>query len=216
MEDERRRIARELHDGVTQTLSGLVRGLELVRRDVDAPAATGIEHMRTAAQEALSDIRRVSRDLRPATLDDLGLLPAIESLVAELGERSGVEASLHSTGAVQTLTGAQQLCIFRIVQEALSNVERHARASTVEVTVDFQASEVLVNVRDDGEGIGKPSAVADFARQGRFGLLGMRERASLHGGTLTVTPVASGGTSVTLQLPTDGAARAEASTLTRE
>ena len=133
MEDERRRIARELHDGVTQTLSGLVRGLELVRRDVDAPAATGIEHMRTAAQEALSDIRRVSRDLRPATLDDLGLLPAIESLVAELGERSGVEATLHSTGAVQTLTGAQQLCIFRIVQEALSNVERHARASTVEV-----------------------------------------------------------------------------------
>ncbi len=202
-EEERARIARELHDGVVQDLSGLVRAIDLA--DEEARRAGGVrerslEPMRDIASEALAELRRVTRDLRPTTLDRLGLLAAIRSLATEMSERTGVVVDFHF-GDARPLAPENELCVFRIVQEALSNVEKHAGAKHVEVEVAFSDREVRVEVRDDGRGYAPPEDANELARHGRFGVLGMTERAALVGGTLEVSRRPRGGTRVALEVP---------------
>ncbi len=207
-EEERRRLARDLHDGVTQTLSGLCRELDLLQGEiVDVRNSVTVARLREEAAEALVDIRRVARDLRPAILDDLGLVPAIESLGAELAARTGLRVTVRQSGRHRRLPTAHQLCVFRIVQEALTNVEKHARASNVAVEIASDERSMLVTVQDDGVGFQAPSSPADFARGGRFGLFGMRERAALHDGVLDVRSEPGRGTTVKLHI--DNAATAE-------
>lgn len=203
-EEERRRLARDLHDGVTQTLSGLCRELDLLQSEiVDAHNSATVARLREEASEALVDIRRVARDLRPATLDDLGLVPAIESLVEELGDRSGLEVTVRTSGRLRRLSSDHQLCAFRIVQEALTNVEKHAQASTVVVEIAFDEHSMRVTVQDDGVGFQSPSSTSELARGGRFGLLGMRERAALHDGVLAISTEPGRGTAVTLRIESE-------------
>lgn len=197
-EAERARIARDLHDDVAQRLVVLVRHLDALVGDAsDAP----LQAARTAASEALSEVRRSSRDLRPTVLDDLGLGPAIEWLADDLDARSDIDAAAVVWGQARRLDPAVELALFRIAQEALRNVERHAEASTVRVELHVEEVQVRLEVRDDGRGFVVPEDLGTLARSGRLGTIGMRERAELVGGQLCVEAAVDEGTRVTAVVP---------------
>jgi signal transduction histidine kinase len=201
-EEERRRIARELHDGAAQALTGLCRGLDIM---IAVPPAAHsqsnlvdeVEALRSVAESVLADLRRVTRDLRPAVLDDLGLLAAVEWLAADLRDRTGlavdiVDSSEH--GQLTQLSTEQEVGIFRIVQEALTNVEKHALASRVRIDIDSVGWRLRFAVSDDGRGFTVPANASRLAGDGSYGLLGMQERAQLCGGTLQISSSPSGTT----------------------
>ena len=201
-EDERLRLARELHDGPTQALAGLCRGLDLVLAELDDSegVADTTRSLRTVAEEAVADLRRMARDLRPRVLDDLGLLSGVEWLAEDLRERTDLDVRFHSSGEPGELRGDQELGAFRIVQEALSNIEKHARASTVDVSIDSTTDGLRVSIRDNGIGFDVIPETGAFARLGRYGILGMQERARLNGGDLQIGSEPGVGTTVTLAL----------------
>jgi signal transduction histidine kinase len=201
-EEERRRIARELHDGPTQALAGLCRGLDLVQAELDGheEVADTTRSLRTVAEQAVADLRRLARDLRPRILDDLGLLSAVEWLAEDLRERTELDVRFGSSGVLGNLSGEQELGAFRIVQEALSNVEKHAHASTVDVRFDSSADGLQIAIRDDGTGFDRGLDDRILARSGSYGILGMQERARLNNGDLRIAPRPEGGTTVTLDL----------------
>ena len=201
-EDERLRLARELHDGPTQALSGLCRGLDLVLAELgdNDDVADTTRSLRTVAEEAVADLRRMARNLRPRVLDDLGLLSAVEWLAEDLRERTDLNVHFNTSGHPCDLSGDQELGAFRIVQEALNNIEKHAHASTVDVSIDCIANRLHLSVRDDGAGFNPNPETSAFAQQGRYGILGMQERARLNNGDLEITSNTGDGTTITLDL----------------
>ena len=208
-EEEQRRIARELHDGVTQTLAGLCRGLDLLREEIhrsagdpDATATT----LRSVAEESLQDLRRLTRDLRPTILDDLGLVPGIEWLTSELAQRLGIEVRCVVRGETPDLSAEQELTVFRIAQETMRNTEKHARAAHIAVILTSQDDILRMRIKDDGCGFVVSSDTQDLASRGAYGLLGMEERATLNGGVLTVHSTPGRGTVVELVIAPEGVA----------
>ena len=203
-EEEQRRIARDLHDGVVQDLSGLCRGLDLLRAELDTaqgdPQATAVG-LRTVATGALQDIRRIMRDLRPTILDDLGLIAAIQWLCTELADRTALPVTFQSRGEPVGLPAERELMLFRVAQEALRNTEKHANAKRVDVSLIADDEGTYLTVQDDGAGFLPPADVNDLARQGRYGLQGMQERAALSGGRLQLESVPGLGTTVALTIP---------------
>ena len=199
-EDERLRIARELHDDTAQELVHLVRKLE---RLSDAPdsADGGTDELLAIARGTLQSVRRVSRDLRPSILDDLGLVPALELAVEETRAQLPAGAQLVVTGSARRLDRAAELALFRIAREALHNVERHAEAQSVVVTLDFPAGEVRLAIRDDGCGFFVPEHVSTFARHGKLGVLGMKERAELIGASIEIRTAPGEGCHITVIVP---------------
>lgn len=201
-EEERKRLARELHDDTIQTL--VVAKAELDTLASDAPDADAIgarlRRVESILSGAIDSVRRFSRDLRPSLLDDLGLIHAIDWLVSDLAARTGVQARLVTSGASRRLRADDELALFRIVQEALHNAERHSGASSVRVRLRFDHS-VHATIVDNGTGFrtSRPSANGDPSR--RLGLLGMRERAKLAGAELSIASRPGGGTRVTVTLP---------------
>ncbi len=189
IEEERKRVARELHDDTAQALVALVRNLDALMLDVEEqPAARErAEEIRTLAESILRDVRRFSRDLRPSLLDDLGLVPAVEWLTEDLGQQSGVRGQLDVIGIPRRMEPDVELSLFRIAQEAISNVRRHARATRVVVRLSFADKKVRLQVRDNGAGFVPGERAADLSSARGLGLRGMRERAELIGGTLSVT-----------------------------
>ena len=203
-EDERKRIARELHDDTAQGLIDLARRLEDLADSepgLTKSARERLERLRQRIDDLLGGVRRFSRVLRPSVLDDLGLLPALEWLMADLTE-IGTKPHLEMRGESRPLSSEAQLALFRIVQEAFSNVKRHANASQVITVVEYAGDSVRVTVRDDGQGFEMPASIGDLALLGRFGFLGMQERAQLLQGTLVVQSEPGEGTTVTVELPT--------------
>jgi signal transduction histidine kinase len=202
-EDERRRVARELHDETAQGLVGVARRLDaLATSDLGEPEATAerLEEVYQRIEELLQGVRRFSRDLRPSVLDDLGLLPAIEGLLAGL-EPSGIECQMEISGQRRRLAPDVELALYRIVQEALNNVKRHAKADRVVVAVEFEEDKLIVAVCDKGQGFEMPARVGDLALLGRFGFVGMHERAQLLRGTLMVQAEPGRGTTVMVEVP---------------
>jgi two-component system sensor histidine kinase DegS len=198
-EEERKRLARELHDDTIQTLLVAKAELEAVAAEALPPgAAARLQRVDSTIGGAINDVRRFSRDLRPSLLDDLGLVDAIDWLVADLAARTGIDASLATSGEPRRLDQRDELALFRIIQEALHNVERHARATSVRVQLDF-GDDVRATITDDGHGFDVEGAFTDRLPSGKLGLLGMRERAKLAGAELAITSTATG-TRVTLAL----------------
>jgi signal transduction histidine kinase len=184
-EEERRRIARELHDGPLQSLVLLWRRLDgLDIADPGLPGALG--EARAIAEQVGTELRRFSRDLRPSLLDDLGLDAALRAEAASFEGRTAVRSRYSSRGASQDLGAQEQLAIFRICQEALHNVERHAHASSVSVRLSVSSARTHLVVEDDGVGVGAAPDPAELVRQGKLGVVGMQERARLIDGTCTV------------------------------
>lgn len=200
-EEERKRLARELHDDTIQTLVIAKAELDALAAEEPAPAAARarLKNVEATLAAAIDNMRRFSRDLRPSLLDDLGLVHAVDWLVGDLGARTGIDTQLHTSGEPRRLDPKDELTMFRIVQEALRNVERHAEASKVEVRIQF-GEEVRATVADDGRGFDTSKALHDRHSSTGLGLLGMRERAKLAGAALSIRSEASTGTSVTVTL----------------
>ncbi len=202
-EDERKRIARELHDETAQALIHLSRRLDNLATSsaqLSESTAERLDEFQELIDGILRGIRRFSRDLRPSVLDDLGLLPALEGLMADMKE-DGIGTELKVCGDKRRLSPEVELGLFRIVQEALSNVRRHSHASQVVTVVDFGEGRAKITVDDDGQGFKPPARTGDLVVTGKLGLAGMHERAQLLGGTLTVRSELGKGTTVAVDVP---------------
>jgi len=149
----------------------------------------------------LRGVRRLSQDLRPAALDRLGLLPALEWLASDVTEYSGIATKVNIAGEERHLSEEVEIVLFRITQEALRNVWRHSGATSAEITVEFDESKTRITISDNGKGFKLPEKIGDLARYGKLGLAGMQERAQLLNGTLTVQSEPGRGAIVTAVIP---------------
>ncbi|MEK7682362.1 MAG: sensor histidine kinase, partial [Chloroflexota bacterium] len=161
----------------------------------------GLREARKTAEAVVRDLRDFSKALRPPTLDDLGLVTSIRRLLMDLMDRAKVNGQIKVVGEERRLPPDLELALFRIAQEAMRNVERHAQAREVTVTLSFSGREARLDVVDNGVGFVLPPHSSDMAAFGRLGLLGMRERAELLGGRLEVKSTAGKGTRITASIP---------------
>ena len=194
-ESERARVARDLHDEVNQSLTGLVLRIEAMRTHAPPEFAGELAETRAVAGQAMEELLRLARQLRPTALDDLGLSAALEGLVEDSGRTSGIETTFESSGDLGTLPDDVQLVAYRIAQEAMSNAVRHAEASSIRVSLERDPDGLELRVTDDGAGL-DPQRVGSG-----LGLAGMRERALLVGGRLELESRPPLGTRVRLTVP---------------
>jgi len=203
-EEERRHLAQELHDGPLQALILLCRQIDALEPDrgpgeaTDAPFAS----LRTTVEETVAELRSIARGLRPSVLDDLGLVASINQVLAEASGRQGFASRFEVTGSERRLPASAELALFRIAQEAITNVEHHARAEHVTVTVEFGESGLRLRVEDDGSGFDRSRNRREHAGPS-LGLVGMAERARLVGARLRVDSLVGKGTTVEAWLPSD-------------
>jgi len=191
-EAERRRIARELHDELGQTMTGVLLRIDEAIR---APEDADLEEAREDVRRSLDDVRRIARDLRPDTLEELGLRSALSGLAVRLQRQTGLTVERRLDDDLPPLGEDAEIVVYRVVQEALTNVVRHAGAERVVIALGRDDGAVTLTVDDDGRGV--PAHVGDEAR----GITGMRERALLVRARLTVGRSPLGGTRVTLRIP---------------
>jgi two-component system sensor histidine kinase UhpB len=194
-EDERRRVARELHDGVGQTLTGVVLQLETLARLTPPELREQMLALQESARGGVEEVREIAHGLRPEALDEFGLRPALVSLASGFAERAGLRVRRRLDGELPALGREVELVIYRVAQESLTNVVRHAGASAVELVLERHDGAVVLRVRDDGRGFSSASTSPGG------GMRGMSERAMLVGGRLVVEPVAPHGTEVRLEVP---------------
>jgi two-component system sensor histidine kinase UhpB len=208
-EEERRRVARELHDEAGQALTAVIIGLErglasmpdTYASDLPIQPRQLISNLRDLAAQTLDEVRKLALELRPAVLDDLGLVAALRQYVRAVGERSGLSTHLNVIGwdeSAERLNPAVETALFRIAQEALTNAIRHARATSVQVGLRRSSEQVALEIRDDG--VGLPLVPMPDAND-HLGMFGMRERARLLGGEFHASPVSPRGTLITVSIP---------------
>lgn len=193
-EEERRRLSRELHDETAQVFSAVKMQLEALRPLLPTDSAPRLDRLLGLVDTGIASIRQVTSDLRPTLLDDLGLRPALHSLVTDFTERSGLQVRFTAPPALPPLSGDAELAIFRALQEALSNVVRHAEASQVDVTVDVRDDRLTLTVTDDGRGFPTLRTGRLQDTDHRMGITGMRERLLAAGGTLHIANRTPGAT----------------------
>jgi signal transduction histidine kinase len=197
-EEERGRVARELHDGIGQSLTSLMIGL---RRLEEAGTSQGVQdgtaRLRQQVGEMVEDVRRMARGLRPAVLDDLGLAAALEVLAVEYAKTHQIHVHLQTSDLEShRLPAALETTLYRIVQEALTNVAKHAHARNVEISVGRHEGSISVTIEDDGQGFD-----SDAPLEGGFGLESIKERSSLHHGTCEIDSAVGAGTRISVTLP---------------
>ena len=194
---ERKRLARELHDETGQALTSMLLGLHAIEEAKDpAEAREATARLRAQVVEALHDVRRLAVELRPKALDDFGLVPALERLTQTFTEQTAIPVELEAVLGDARLPAPTETALYRIVQEALTNVIKHSRASQVSVLLTRKRDTVAAVIEDDGVGF-SPDEVQD----GALGLIGMRERIALLDGRLTVESSPTGGTSIVAEVP---------------
>ena len=186
-EEERARVARGLHDEVGQVLTGVLLQLESDGRS---------EETKAAVRQALDEVRRIARELRPELLEHLGLVSALTELSRRFAEQSGLQIERSFADDLPALSTEAELAVYRIAQESLTNVARHANASQVDLVLEPGAGSVVLRVIDDGRGMDESAAL-----NGHGGLRGMREQAVLAGGALAVKPARAGGVEIRLEVP---------------
>jgi two-component system sensor histidine kinase UhpB len=199
-EEERRRLARDLHDEVNQALTAILLRLEALSQDAPPSLDPELSELKRLVNQAMSELLQLARQLRPTALDDHGLLPAVASHVRRFAAQTGIEADLDADEAeagAGKLQPDEEIAVYRIAQEALANVARHAGASRVSVGLRTRGSGVELTVRDDGRGF----SVEGQASSGGLGLGGMAERARLVGGELTIESRPGAGTELCLRVP---------------
>jgi two-component system sensor histidine kinase UhpB len=202
-EEERRRLARDLHDEVNQALTAILLRLEALAHDTPAERAPEVAELKRLVNQAMDELLNLARQLRPSALDDHGLVPAVETQLKRFSARTGIEVRLGTRGDPDTLAEVVQTAIYRVAQEALTNVTRHAGATVVEMDLEEDEGGAELRVRDDGSGF-DPSVAARTSSDGPsggLGLIGMAERARLVGGELDVRSAPEGGTTITLRVP---------------
>jgi len=202
-EEERRKISRELHDVIAQTLTGI--NVRLAGLKAESTTSTTELHKQITSTQRLVEksvdiVHRFARELRPTLLDDLGLIPALQAHLKGYMEDTGIRASLRVFAGIEETSGTLRTMLYRVAQEALTNVARHAKASQVEVTIESRDGGIRMAIVDNGQGFevdGKSSA----RKHNRLGLLGMRERVEMHGGTFGVDSAPGRATTVCVEIP---------------
>jgi two-component system sensor histidine kinase UhpB len=206
-EDERRRLARELHDDTLQALIALKQRVQLAQLELQtttgqaAPESAKLDEIVSLTEQTIENLRRLTRALRPAYLEDLGLVPSLEMLARETGQGMGITVEFHQQGIERRFDASVELALYRMAQEALSNIARHANAKQASLTVSYAASAVTLQVVDDGVGFILAGNLSEYATSGHYGLLGLHERADLIGATLEIHSSPGKGTSLTVALP---------------
>jgi PAS domain S-box-containing protein len=203
-EEERQRIARELHDETIQTLVLLCRQLDSIDGGSESLAASQTDSVRKArrtAEEIVQGLRDFSKALRPPILDDLGMMASVRRLLTDFTERTKIEGKLKVAGGERRLPPDVELGLYRITQEALWNIERHAGATCVAVAITFSERKVRLEVVDNGAGFSVPLGSSDFTTSGHLGLISMQERAELLGGKLEIRSSPRKGTGVIVFVP---------------
>ncbi len=203
-EEERKRIARELHDDTAQLLSSLSRQLDNFMRNkknLVADEMLFLKDMQTKLNRGVTEVHRFSQALRLSVLDDLGLIPAIRSLLKGLQDTDGIKTELTVHGEERRYPAEIETMLFRIVQEATNNIRRHSQSPDSYVTIDFRNDRILITVKDSGKGFKMSGTPGDFLRSGKLGLAGIQERTRLLGGTLEVKSVLGKGTTLSVTIP---------------
>lgn len=201
-EDERNRLARELHDDTIQAIIALKQRVQLAQKSVKTRSGRlALDELETLAEETIANLRRLTRALRPIYLEDLGLVTALEMLAREMSQANQLEIILQKRGPERRLPGEVELALYRIAQEALNNIIRHSKAGNASLCITFSDNETTLEVNDNGIGFQVPASLADFSSSGHFGLLGMRERADLIGAKLEIWSQADNGTRVSVHMP---------------
>ncbi len=203
-EEERRHLAQELHDGPLQTLIHLCRQIDSLEpgRDGQGAGSSPFTSMRTTVEDTVAELRSIARGLRPSVLDDLGLVASINQQLAEAATRQGFDSRFDVIGSERRLPPATELALFRIAQEAVTNIEHHAGAERVTVTLEFGDAGLRLRVEDDGAGFDPDRHRHEGGGQS-LGLPGMTERARLIGARLRVDSLVGQGTMVETWLPWD-------------
>ena len=201
-EQERKRVARELHDDTAQDLVVLGRRIDMAEElTEDTGLVEELEVLRGMTDDALEGVRRFTRDLRPPLLEELGLPRSLEILADRVDREEAFEAQVTISGNPQPLLPELELALYRLTQEGLSNIRRHAQASSVEVTLTYAPDVVLLEIVDDGVGFVAPSDPSELMRTGRLGLMGIHERARLFGGRAMIRSRPGQGTEVRVVIP---------------
>jgi signal transduction histidine kinase len=203
-EEERRRISRDIHDNTLQNLMLFCHKIDSIRYftpSLPPSASNELLELRKSLEKTSLDLRDVARNLRPNILEDIGIAEAIRQLFEEFRKTTGIEVHLEEVGTGGPFPVEQQAGLFRIVQEALRNVERHSRSSRIEARIKFSLHEIVFEIMDNGVGFEMPPSLSLFTSQGRFGMLGMFEHAELLGGNIKVESAAGSGTRLTASVP---------------
>ncbi len=200
-EEERRRLSLELHDETAQVFSAVKLELGVLQEGADPAVAQRLGHVLRLVDAGMRSIRGVTNDLRPPLLDELGLLPALRALVTDFGERSGLAVQFAAIATLPPLRKDAELALFRALQEALSNVARHAAAGSVAVEVATDGNRLLLSVEDDGRGLPLGGTIEEFERNGHLGLTGMRERIAAVGGSVHLNIRRARGVRLELRVP---------------
>jgi len=201
-EDERLRIARELHDDTAQALAAILMRLRVLQREGPSERWDDwIDELRRQLSDAAEGVRRIARGLRPPAIEDAGLVAALQSLVRGVQEGHDIRVSLDAEAVDEGVEPDRRLVVYRIVQEALANAARHAAAPTASVRVHREAGQILVEVSDTGTGFDPSAIESGYAGRSGLGLMGMRERAAAAGGTLHIRSSPGQGTTVSASIP---------------
>ena len=203
-EEERKRIARELHDDTCQSLSNVLLRMDILKAKIPPrlePARTACDELKETVTKALEDVHQMAFDLRPSMLDDLGLVPAIRWYTKEFKEQSGITVGFELGGEEKKLSSEREIVIFRIVQEALTNIRKHAETEKASVLMDFREDKVIVEVEDRGRGFNVDEALDSSTSRKALGVLGMKERAELLGGNLVIHSSPGTKTLIKLEIP---------------
>jgi PAS domain S-box-containing protein len=202
-EEERLRIARELHDDTIQSLAVLSLEIQALARNggFDETSQQKLEELRRKTNEINDGVRRFTYELRPAVLDKMGLIPALEALTAELNQQTKMKAHVETSGTERRLSAELELALFRIAQEATGNARKYAQARHVVVKVEFKRGRILLTVSDNGRGFNMPRNTADFIGPGKLGLIGIQERVRLFSGRLSISSTPGKGTTLTASVP---------------
>jgi two-component system sensor histidine kinase DegS len=205
-EEERRRVAREIHDGPAQSMANVVLRTEIceklltMKREEVSHELTQLKQM---IKDSLREIRKIIFDLRPMTLDDLGLIPTLHRFFENLRDYDGTPVDLKVTGKERRLNSAVEVAVFRTVQEAVNNARKHAQATSIQVEVSFGSRNLKVRVKDDGMGFDVKKAQEEWSMRQSFGILGMRERIELLDGIFTLKSVVGKGTTIEVTILMD-------------
>jgi signal transduction histidine kinase len=201
-EEERRKISRELHDVIAQTLTSInvrLAGLTAESTTNTSQLRKQIASTQRLVEKSVDIVHRFARELRPTLLDDLGLIPALQSFLKDYMEDTGIRASLKVFAGIEDTSGALRTMLYRVAQEALTNVARHAKASQVEVSIESLDGSIRMEITDDGQGFDVNSKTG-AKKHNRLGLLGMRERVEMHGGTFAVVSASGQATTVRVEI----------------
>ncbi|MDG5786685.1 sensor histidine kinase [Evansella sp. AB-P1] len=202
-EEERKRLSREIHDGPAQMMANVMIRSDLIERIYKEKgvkeAMEEIRDLRSVVKDSLAEVRRIIYDLRPMALDDLGLVPTLERYLRHIQEHVSASIVFKSFGKERRLPSEMEVALFRFVQEAVQNANKHAKATEIAVKIELTATKALAIIKDNGAGFDP-----EVKKEGSFGLLGMRERVNMLDGLLTIDSKIGKGTLIMVQLPVNG------------